>query len=405
VVKPSSSPTVSPAVQGGLFPAPRGPEGLSGPAGELPWLGQPLARGQEAAFDRARVPLRAQPDEGATRLLLREDAAVTAEALIALQAHPEAGDLAWAAGGRSGALALELAFSDPGPLLVRLAPGGPITPTRIAAARRVEIDPKERLLRFDVPRSQFGVDAIELPLSDRLVLPCGHWLQLLWANLLALGPFLWRELIGQNPLLAIPRLLWAWLRARSFDPKRIGAQLGRRGARCRVHPTAVVEGSWLGDDVTIGALAVVRGCVLADGAIVEELAHVEGSFLAPGAAAQRMALVKYTVLREGAAGAGAMQMSVLDRGAAVKYNALLMDQVLRGSVRVQSGGGLHKAPFGLAGVCVGEGTLIAAAVLIAPGRALPPGLLIVPDPDSVVGQIPAGLSGRVTARHGRLEPL
>ena len=66
---------------------------------------------------------------------------------------------------------------------------------------------------------------------------------------------------------------------------------------CRIHPTAVVEGCWLGDDVDIGANAVVRASVLADGAAVEELAMVEGCVFGPGARAQRHAMVKYAGLR------------------------------------------------------------------------------------------------------------
>ena len=402
-------------IRAGRFAAPGPPEGLSGPAGELPWLGLSLAARQERAFVRAKhrfdgallVGDGASDAGGDGLLLVREDAAITAGAVTALaeRGAAEGRDVAWRAGGRIGSFAAELGFGDEGPLLVYLAPGGAVTLARVAAAEPVEIDPAERLMQVPVPRSQFGADLVELPATDRLVLPCGHWLQLLWANLLGMAPHLWRELVGRSAVQAVARLAWAILRAGSIEPGRVGARLGRQGKGCRVHPSAVVEMSWLGDGVEVGPGAVVRGAVLGDGAVVEEQALVTFSVLAPTARVQRQALVKYSVLRERCAVAGAMQLGVADRESAVKYGAVLMDMALSQGVRVSVGGRLVNAPLGLAGVCVGAGTLVGSGVAVAPGRALPPGLQIVPGGDSLVQVIPPGLSGAVAVRGGRLEPL
>ncbi len=167
----------------------------------------------------------------------------------------------------------------------------------------------------------------------------------------------------------------------------------------------MVEGCWLGDDVDIGANAVVRASVLADGAAVEELAMVEGCVFGPGARAQRMAMVKYSVLAERAVCGGVSQLSVLDRDAAVKLTATLMDQGLGQGVRVQAGGTLRRAPIGLAGVCVGEGSVVGAGVQIAPGRCAPAGLEILPPPGNVVSRIPDDVSGKLVVRDGSLVPL
>jgi len=166
-----------------------------------------------------------------------------------------------------------------------------------------------------------------------------------------------------------------------------------------------VEGCWLGDDVQIGANAVVRGSVLAAGATVEDLAVVEACVLAPGARVQRLGMVKYSVLGERAAHAGMMQLGVLDRDAAVKGGALLMDMAPGQEVRVSTASGLRAVPLGLAGVCVGAATVIGAGVGVAPGRRVPAGLEVVADPGRLVRRIPDGLTGRVTARNGTLEPV
>lgn len=397
-------------VVGGRFPRPGGLEGLAGPAGRVPWVGLPLQERQERAMLEVGVSV---PDEvpgpdARGRVLVREDVTLTHQAVTALieRGLAEGRDIAWKAGGRTGGFAGDIALGDTGPWLVWLAPGGDAdTEARVAAAEPVEFDPKERLLEFAVPRSQFGADVLELPLSDQVVLPTGHWLQLLWANLLGLPPFLWRTLAGRNVVAVAWNIGTAVLATRSVDPRVVSGRLWRKGRNCRIHPTAVVEGCWLGDNVDIGANAVVRASVLADGAAVEELAMVEGCVFGPGARAQRTAMVKYSVLAERAVCGGISQLSVLDRDAAVKLTATLMDQGLGQGVRVQAGGQLRRAPIGLAGVCVGEGSVVGAGVQIAPGRMVPAGLEILPPPGNVVSRIPADASGKLVVQGGTLVPV
>ena len=156
-----------------------------------------------------------------------------------------------------------------------------------------------------------GADFVSLPLTDAIVIPVGHWSQTLWGNLLSLGPYLWRELVGDNPLKMIFRLGMAMVLSFSTDPRKLIRRFVQKGKGCTIHPSAVVEGCLLGDYVTIGANAVVRGCVLRDGARVEELAIVEGSVLSEGAVVQRQGMVKYAVLSEDAAVAGVVQLGVL----------------------------------------------------------------------------------------------
>ncbi len=395
---------------GGRFPRAAPLEGLGGPAGRAPWVGLPLADRQERAM--LEIGLSVVDDPGAVtdrgRLLVREDVTLTWQAALDVveRGLAEGRDLAWRASGRTGGFAADIALGDRGPWLVWLAPGGGADLARIHAAEAVDFDPKERLLEFPVPRAQFGADVLELPISDRVVLPTGHWIGLLWANLLGLPTFLWRQLAGRNVVEVAWRILGAILRARSIDPPTVGGKLGRKGKGCRIHPSAVVEGCWLGDDVEIGANAVVRASVLADGAAVEAQAMVEGCVFGAGARAQRQAMVKYSVLAERAMAGGIMQLAVLDRDAAVKLTATLMDQAFgEQGVRVRAAGELHRAPLGLAGVCVGEGTLVGAGVKVAPGRVLPPGLEILPPPDEVVSRVPDGIAGKVVVRDGTLEPL
>jgi carbonic anhydrase/acetyltransferase-like protein (isoleucine patch superfamily) len=229
---------------------------------------------------------------------------------------------------------------------------------------------------------------------------------LLWANLLGMGPFLYRSLGGRNVVEMGVRLAGAVFRARSTEPARVMATYLRLGDECRIHPSAVVESSWLADGVEVGANAVVRGCVIGEGATVESLAIVEGSVLGTRATVQRQAMVKYSVLGARAHAAGDMQLGVLDRGAALKKTAALLDQSVGGSVRVSAWGRLVRAPLGLAGVGVGARSVVGANAFVAAGRTIPAGLVVVPSPDTVLRTVPAQLpEGAYAIQDGTLVPL
>jgi hypothetical protein len=365
-------------------------EGLGCAPAEALFLGRSVGERQERAFIAAGV--RPGVDEPSKeRVVVAEDVVVmqaTIQAILdlgrqrgeAIQVRP---------GGELARFLQEAELGRRGILAAYLPPGSSIESLDLDALPTVELPAQERLLDMPVHHTQFGADMLQVPISDAMLFPVGHWLQLLWANLLGLGPFLWRGLVGP----AIPHVIWnvswAFLRARSFNPYRIGAKLGRRGKGCRVHPTAVVEGCWLGDGVEIGANAVVRGCVLADGAKVEELSVVDFSVLGRQAMVQRQAMVRFCLLERGCACAGQMQLGVLGQDAALKHGATLMDINYAQGVRVRAGGDLHRAPLGLAGVCLGPRSIVGSGIKVASGRVVPPDLIVLPDPASVLSRVPA----------------
>ncbi len=365
-------------------------EGLGCTPGDALFLGRTIGERQERSFIAAGV--RPGPDQpGAERVFLANDVAVlhaTVKAILEL-GRLKGEPIQVRPGGELARFLLEAELGRRGVLAAYLPPGmDQLDAAALAELPTVELPAQERLLDMPVHHTQFGADLIQVPVSDALLFPASHWLQLLWANLLGLGPFLWRGLVGP----ALPHVIWnigrAWLGARSLNPYRIGAQLGRRGKGCRVHPSAVLEGCWLGDGVEVGANAVVRGCILADGAKVEELSVVDFSVLGKQAMVQRQAMVRFCLLDPGCACAGQMQLGVLGRDAALKHGATLMDINYSQGVRVRAGQALHRAPLGLAGVCVGPRSIIGSGIKVASGRAVPPDLVVLPNPAQVLSRIP-----------------
>ncbi len=359
-------------------------EGLSGPLGERTFLTGTVAEWRAAT---------GAPDLVAAPGLVWSAAA--ADAVRAL----EPGDVR---GAPEMTLLGPIAALTGGPVwLARLGDPSGSSGDRMARAAGLPMRPfdaRERVLPGVVLPSG------PIRVADAWVMPVGHWTQLLWANLLTLGPFLWARLVGGG-VAAPVRLGWAALLAGSTAPEDVAARLNRLGPGARVHRTATVEGCVLGARARVGAGAVVRGAVLGDDAVVEELALVEGSVLGAGARVQRLAMAKFSVIEAGAAFAGIMQLGVVGRGATVKHGAILMDMAFGQAVRVRVGDALVAAPHGLCGVCVGDGAVLASGIRVAPGRAIPPGLEILGDPAQVLTRLdlPAGCA-RAEARAGRLEP-
>ena len=270
----------------------------------------------------------------------------------------------------------------------------------------MDIDPAEKIYPMPVSRYQFGVDLIEIPLSDFIVIPTGHWMQLLWANLLSLGPFLYRELLGRSFGEVVVNLFKAFFQCWSFDPLTLGLQLRRIGKNVKIHPSAVVEACWIGDNVRIGANAVVRGSILADGVKIEDLALVEFSSLSSGVIIQRQAMVKFSVINKNCGIGGVIQLGVMDEGSLLKRGAYLMDMTLAdGGVSIRYNDKSFGVPLGLGGCAIGTRTVIGCGVRIAAGRYIPSFAQIVADVDQSLLKIPKEIIERSQKKMEDLQKL
>jgi carbonic anhydrase/acetyltransferase-like protein (isoleucine patch superfamily) len=330
-------------------------------------------------------------------LVLRERVVVRPEALKAAwdAGQRRGSSCSFQLGGEIGAFLETLPGGKAGPVLAYLHSADDSAP--LDELEQVRLDPDEKHLNLGLHKNPMG-----LYVSDRLWLPVDHWVDLLWANLLGLGPRVWGLALGRPAILSLIRMFWAAMRALSFRHEKIASKLNVLGPGARIHSSATVEASVLGRGVSIGPGAVVRGCVLGEGAKVEALALCEGLVVGAHGLVQRQALMKYGVLGANAAIGGATQLSVVGCGSELKRGAYGMDQNFSGPVRFLWAGSLVEAPFGLLGVCLGEGSQLGAGVSLAPGRVLSPGV-------TVVGQAithPANLAPSVVrARDGRLEPV
>lgn len=373
-----------------LFPVPKIKESLHGDVGDWPILGLGLRERQERAILWAGGSWAAKGE--AAQVWIREDAFVSEDALklfVQLLHKKEQRDVPmyWNPVGDLGTLQSRVMFEHVVPLLYWM-PQATSEPD-FTAAEPFDVEPKYHPFQLEVPKEQFGVDVITIPLTDYVVVPTLHWLQLLWANFIGLGPFLWREVGGRNAGWIAWRVMLSFFRTWSFRPLRLALGVRRIGKKCNIHPTAVVEASWIGDHVQIGAHAVVRGSVVADGARIEDLAMVECSILDEAVIVQRQAMVKFSLLRRRSSVGGVIQMGVMDTASSLKRGAYLMDMSLGDTqTKVQVDGELKEAPIGIAGCFVGSNTQIGLGVQVAPGRTIPSDIVVTAAPSSVLRKIP-----------------
>jgi len=365
------------------------------------WLGRPAATALAQEADKAG--LRLGDERASDRISLTAGGLATAQAIRAfVRASDEVdGDVIGALAAPCDRWCDEPAFGESARLL-RLRGGGPRSAERLARATPVQVQVDSQ--PFDVPLlDQIGGRTEVVHGSRALLVGVRSWAGLMWANLLGLGPALLDVLPGPPGTRPV-RLALAALRAASLDPERLGARLVRRGRGVRVHPSAVVEGSWLMDGAQVDAGAVVRHSIIGEGARVEPQALCIGSVLGPGACLQRRGFVTYGLLDVSAVCGGTLQLGYVGVRAQLKVGALLLDQVLGGPVRVDVGGERVPVPLGVLGAALGRESVVGARVTVAAGRVVPPQTTVVAGGDAILLRAEASAPGRYRVREGGLEP-
>lgn len=379
-------------------------EHLGEPVGEAPILNRPLSAHQDEALQRPvhvrsleEIPHGAQDfllvgghvyltrrlarrfavaarQSGAETAVLAIEPCLFARTTIALGATREEGgrtvyDVYWRRSGRP--TAEDLSGARPIALRIREHP-----------------IPNEVLLRRGL-----SVEGLDVALTTEPVMHVRHWSHLPVVNYVALFAY-WFDLTPGK----VARYLGAVLRAGWPSMPRIMQKLVVRGRRCKVHPSAVVEASVLGDDVEIGPLAIVRASFVGDRAKVDGHAQVNYSSIGPAASVSFYTICNFCVLYpQSMLSIIGTQMGVIGRRATVLGGSLLMDlrdPYLERDVLVTDGGQRVESGRKLLGPCIGPDVVIGAGTRLAPGLAVPPGAYLVGDPDDVLRRIDDPLAQR-----------
>ncbi|MBN2800762.1 MAG: hypothetical protein JXX28_16595 [Deltaproteobacteria bacterium] len=238
-----------------------------------------------------------------------------------------------------------------------------------------------------------------------------HWSHLMRVSLMAIAA---RAEGARRTFEAMPWWRKGWealkllARVRSINPYRLAGGLSERGRRCRVHPTAVVEASILGDDVEIGPFAVVRASVIGDGAKIGEHCRVNVSSVGARAQLSRGATLNLSVMMDEAfiSQGNGFQGCVFGRQAFVAWGATAFDLTFGRDIQVWHKGLRASSGVRFLGAAFGHRAKVMPHVIIGYGEEIANDGFLVADPEQVARRIPQELSSEPhVVRGGRAVPL
>jgi hypothetical protein len=274
-------------------------------------------------------------------------------------------------------------------------------------AEPLEVVYRERVLDYRMPEHLVGFAEWRHPITSSVCLHVRHWIHVLQANRLSIQ-VRWVDECLAHPIWALARVALGLIPGRGRALWRVAGRLNRIGRGVDVHPTARVEGSFIGDRVRIGPGSLVRASIVGADTAIEERCNVSYSVVGPSSFVSKNSLVYASASMEGAnLGMIGMQMCLVGRRAALTPRATATDIIPGKSgrkIRVKVNGALEDVDLPLLGSCFGHDTYIGADLYIAPGREIPNGVWIGPQPERVLSSIPDELeAGKVyVVRNGRL---
>ncbi len=278
--------------------------------------------------------------------------------------------------------------------------------TIVGGARRALV-PK-RVIVVDIPLPVIPSQddprpILRYPVTSTIVCSIEHWVHVLWLNQIAFG-IRWMELLRKRPLWALFRVLLGF----AFTRERLLLRLVRRGRGVKIHPTAHVSGSILGDGVVVGPQATVRNSILGPGVIVSDHAVLLNSVIGDRTLVTENTFgVSIVTYPDATVGNYKFQMCLVGEGAYINPWAGFVDAKFIGHVKVSHHGALVSTERAFLGSCVGHRARVAAKVLIQSGREIPNDTVIVMRPDEVVSEVPKDMpAGQPHVRdRGTLVPL
>lgn len=188
--------------------------------------------------------------------------------------------------------------------------------------------------------------------------------------------------------------------------EHVGRHLVIRGKRCRVHPTAVVIASELGDDVEVGPYTIVALSVLGNGVAIDACGEVRNSVVGDGTHLIHRPAFNAAICYPGCR-ISLVQASLLGRNASFGGEVRAYDLNLKGPVTIEHKGRVVPTGTSGLGTCVGHGAQLWGRISLAPGRVIPNGVMVIEDPHVVLQRVPADVQPGVihAIRKGVLTPV
>ena len=164
------------------------------------------------------------------------------------------------------------------------------------------------------------------------------------------------------------------------------------GKNCRIHPTAILEGCVVGDNVEIGPFTYLRSSVVADGVIIREKATAKGSYLGEKAFLMASDIVNSYVGAESSIVCPMLFNVVFGERAFISGGSGFTDFILgSGQIKALIDGKEIQSNLSFLGSAVGDDCFLGANLIFAPGRTIPDGTRILDN--GLVKSVPTAPGG------------
>lgn len=162
--------------------------------------------------------------------------------------------------------------------------------------------------------------------------------------------------------------------SRIASSQRVMSRANSIGRNTRIHRTAILEGSVIGDGVEIGPYAYVRSSVLGDNAVVREKSSIKMSYVGTRAFIMGSDLVNTYVGAETSIFSPMVYNAVFGERGFLSGGSGFADFIV-GAESIPATIDGKQVPSGLPFLasCVGDDCFIGANLLFAPGRTIPDG--------------------------------
>ncbi len=225
--------------------------------------------------------------------------------------------------------------------------------------------------------------AFNYPVTDVGIIPIENWVNLWQANISELMRHAYELEYTKRYRHIIPFIL---ARGSVYKAPLYMNTIGRK---CKIHPTAVIEASILGDNVQIGANAVVKLSIIGDNAYVSDQALVRGCILGEEAYIANNNNLSFVVAYPKAfLISGPYQFSVFGRECAIMHcidcDTRLDKYTIRAQIREHEEIDTNQIYLGS---CFGHRVRIGAGTVSAPGMAYKNDLWVNPSPKIVMSNV------------------
>jgi len=194
-----------------------------------------------------------------------------------------------------------------------------------------------------------------------------------WFELVIASSLYCREYVADS-LRPLHRFVPQWLTTQMTSRPFFRQRFNSVGKRTRIHPTAIVEGSVIGDDVVIGPFAYLQSSVVGNGAVLRERTTVTMSFIGEGAFAMGCDITNSYIGPETAIFAPAVYHTVFGERGLLGGSGGFADFVVGSGDIVATIAG-NKIPSNLKflGSGVGDDCFIGTNMIFSPGQTIPDG--------------------------------